>query len=60
MGIMFDRFYHQFFVLPCVGLTYGKPNMNKKYMFCICFDWLCFGLLIGFKKANPWFDDGRL
>lgn len=60
MEIKFDKFYHQFFILPYVGLTYGKPNMNKKYMFCICFGWLCFGFLIGFKKAKPGIYDWSL
>lgn len=50
MGVKFDRFYHQFFVLPYLGITYGRPN--GKHMLCICFGWLCFGVIIGFKKAK--------
>ncbi len=58
MKIKFDRFYHQFFIIPCIGVTHGRPNGG--YAFAVCFDWLCFGVMVGFKKAKPGFYDGRL
>ena len=58
MKIRFDRYHHQLFVIPSIGITYGRPNGN--YMFAICLNWLCFGMAIGFKKAKPGLYDGRL
>jgi hypothetical protein len=58
MKIHCDRYYHQFFVLPSIGITYGRPNSG--YMFAVCLNWLCFGLIIGFKKAKPGIYDWRL
>ena len=51
MKIQFDRFYNQFFVTPCIGVTHGRPK--AKCMFTVCINWLCFGVAIGFKKMNP-------
>ena len=58
MKIRFDRYHHQFFVLPNLGVTYGRPNGG--YLFAICLNWLCFGVSIGFKKAPYGLYDGRL
>lgn len=51
MKARFDRYYHQFFVLPNIGVTFGRPNGGC--MFAICLNWLCFGVSIGFKKKKP-------
>lgn len=58
MKIRFDRYHHQFFVTPSIGITYGRPNGTC--MFAICLNWLCFGFMIGFKKVKPGFYDRRL
>lgn len=50
MGVNIDRFRNQLFILPYIGITYGRPK--GKYVFCICIGWLCFGVAIGFVKAK--------
>lgn len=57
MEIQFDRYHHQLFILPNIGITYGRPN--RGYMFAVCFNWLWFGAAIGFKKAKPGIYDWR-
>lgn len=57
MKIRFDRYYHQFFVIPSIGITYGRPN--RECMFAICLNWLIFGVCFGFKKAKPGLYDWR-
>lgn len=57
MKIKFDRYYHQFFVIPSIGITYGRPN--RECMFAICLNWLNFGVCFGFKKAKPGLYDWR-
>ena len=58
MKIKIDRFYHQLFIIPYIGVTYGRPHCGS--MFSISFGWLCFGVVIGFKKAKHGFYDRRL
>lgn len=58
MKIKIDRFRHQLFLTPNIGLTYGRPH--NQYMFAICISWLCFGVAIGFIKAKPGHYDWRL
>ena len=58
MKIRFDRYHHQLFILPNSGVTFGRPNSGC--LFAICLNWLCFGVLIGFKKAPCGLYDWRL